>query len=370
MNRSSTKRARDRVWHPDPAEVRRRPPVRFRLPPRARAPQVPPRTVPPAPRRWLWTCRAGFEAALFEELAWLRCKPRLLGASFVESGPPPRERPAFGRMGFPVTGLAATPADAHALLADATGALQVWAADSDAAQPLALEVAAWRQAIEALRGDEGPPLRASAWEAVERGEDLLQVCLLAPGLAAVGSTPARGAVSVAPGGVHRMRRARDAAPSRAGMKLAEALDWYGVGPGKGERCVDLGSAPGGWSQHVAELGASVWSVDPANLAPAVARHPRIRHYKCSAFDFEPDEPADWLLCDMAWRPIEVAQLIARWGRRSWASHVVANLKLPMVDKLPVIARARAELEDGGWKEVRFRQLYHDRDEVTLTARRV
>ncbi len=72
---------------------------------------------------------------------------------------------------------------------------------------------------------------------------------------------------------------------------------------------------------------------------------------------------------MAWRPLEVAQLLARWGRRRWATLLVANLKLPMKDKLPILWRCRQTLvQHGQWKHVRVRQLYHDRDEVTVTAR--
>lgn len=165
-----------------------------------------------------------------------------------------------------------------------------------------------------------------------------------------------------------MRRSGQA-PSRAALKLDEALDWYAVAPGKGDLCVDLGSAPGGWTRSLAERGARVWSVDPGELAPQVRALPRVRHFKQSAFDFTPEEPVDWLLCDMAWRPLEVAQLLGKWARKGYAAQLVANLKLPMKDKLPTLFRVRHVLEEAGWKQLRTRQLYHDRDEITLTARR-
>jgi 23S rRNA (cytidine2498-2'-O)-methyltransferase len=153
------------------------------------------------------------------------------------------------------------------------------------------------------------------------------------------------------------------------MKLDEALEWLGVSPGKGDLCVDLGSAPGGWTRRLVERGARVVSVDPAQLAPDLRAHPRVKHVLESAFDFAPDAAVDWLFCDMAWRPLEVAQLLGKWARRGWAAQLVANVKLPMKDKLPVVWRVRRTLEDAGWRRVRVRQLYHDRDEVTVTARR-
>src|SRR4051794_4004612 len=71
-------------------------------PPRVRAPPVPRETLTPFRDRQLWTCRAGFEAHLFEELAWAGAHPRLLGPALVESDPRRGLAPVFGRMGFRV----------------------------------------------------------------------------------------------------------------------------------------------------------------------------------------------------------------------------------------------------------------------------
>ena len=103
------------------------------------------------------------------------------------------------------------------------------------------------------------------------------------------------------------------------------------------------------------------------LAKDLRGHPKVRHVQESAFRFEPEEPADWLFCDMAWRPLEVAQLLGKWGRSGWATHLVANIKLPMISKNPVLFRVKKTLEEGRWTQVKMRQLYHDRDEVTVTA---
>lgn len=335
------------------------------LPRRAPLPPWPTHPVAPAVGRWLWTCRAGFEAQLFEELAWQKAKPALLGPALVESGPP-RATPAFGRMGFEVTALADSPAEAVSGLPRGPAHVQVWVPDTDAGNALAAEAQGWRDAIAAAR--EGLGDVATPWAAYEAGLSLVQVCLHAPGRAAVGQVAAREAVSLAAGGRARMRRTGDA-PSRAAMKLDEALDWYGLGPGRGEVCVDLGGAPGGWTRRLLARGARVVTVDPARLAPDVMKHPKVRHVQQSAFEYAPPEPVDWLFCDMAWRPLEVGQLLARWARQGWAAHLVANVKLPMKDKWPTLWRVRALLEASGWSRLRLRQLYHDRDEVTLCARR-
>jgi 23S rRNA (cytidine2498-2'-O)-methyltransferase len=96
----------------------------------------------------------------------------------------------------------------------------------------------------------------------------------------------------------------------------------------------------------------------------------VRHLQESAFTYAPESEVDWLFCDMAWRPLEAAALLAKWGRKRWARMLVANIKLPMTRKADMVARVRAILQDeGDWKHVRTKQLYHDRDEITLTAHR-
>lgn len=199
------------------------------------------------------------------------------------------------------------------------------------------------------------------------GEGVLVSAVVSSDAVLLGACPIADAISRFPGGRARMRVGSDR-PSRAARKLDEALAWLGLSPGPGERCVDLGAAPGGWSWALLGRRAHVVAVDPAALRPDVASHRNLRHVRTSAFSFAPDEPVDWLFCDMAWRPLEVAELLAKWGRRRWARMLVANLKLPMRSKAAIVEELRAILRGGGWSHLRSRQLYHDRDEVTVTAR--
>ena len=62
-------------------------------------------------------------------------------------------------------------------------------------------------------------------------------------------------------------------PSRAYLKLWEALVRFGRWPKAGERCLDLGASPGGWTWVLATLGADVTAVDKAPLVAAVAAMP-------------------------------------------------------------------------------------------------
>ncbi len=349
----------------------------FPTPPRVKPPPLPADTLLAQPGRWLWTCRAGFEAHLFEELAWAGVTPRMLGEVLVESDQRPTEPPIFARTGIRVLGSFESRQAPEELANSIVGrvkeeapagslVLQAFTPDSPAGNRLADEADALLEIVRSRLPKDR--LLEETWRARESGATLVELCV-APGAVMVGSVPAREALSLSPGGRQRMRRPGDA-PSRAAMKLEEALINMPFEPGRGEVCVDLGAAPGGWTQRLVARGSRVIAVDTAKLLPELAEHQRVEHVHMSAFDYTPEEPADWLFCDMAWRPLEVAQLLAKWGRRGWATHLVANIKLPMKDKNPILLRVRHILtEDGGWQNLTLRQLYHDRDEVTVTAHR-
>lgn len=328
----------------------------------------------PQSGRWLWTTRAGFESDLLAELRLTLGANRATqsGQGIVYSEGAPTFPSGgidltFARQGFRVLGPARAIADCVALLEPHLKVdwdLAVWTPDTDQHNPLApLASECETTLLDALESRVGATRRTPLPRA---GAVYAQVAMLGPEDWVVGIVSTDDAVSLHPGGRARMRVGAER-PSRAARKVEEALAWLGVGPGPGELCVDLGAAPGGWTWVLLEKRARVIAVDPAELRPDIARNPRVTHEKASAFQFAPEEPVDWLFCDMAWRPLEVAQLLAKWGRRRWARLLVANLKLPMKTKAETVADLRSVLAGGGWQQIRTRQLYHDREEITLTA---
>jgi 23S rRNA (cytidine2498-2'-O)-methyltransferase len=67
--------------------------------------------------------------------------------------------------------------------------------------------------------------------------------------------------------------------NRAEKKLREALQAFGVTVEPGTRALDLGASPGGWTKVLAEEGAEVLAVDPAELAPEVVALPNVTHFR-------------------------------------------------------------------------------------------
>lgn len=160
-----------------------------------------------------------------------------------------------------------------------------------------------------------------------------------------------------------------AAPSRSYLKTEEAFVVMGREPVTGERVVDLGAAPGGWSYSAAKRGASVVAVDNGPLKGGAKGHPLIQHRREDAFKSMPSagETFDWLLCDLVEEPHRVIRLIEQWLKGGHCRNFVVNLKFGRANALKLLEEV---LDSFGQirphcTTLRVRHLFHDRDEFTL-----
>jgi 23S rRNA (cytidine2498-2'-O)-methyltransferase len=121
---------------------------------------------------------------------------------------------------------------------------------------------------------------------------------------------------------------REGPPSRAYLKLWEALTRLGRHPGAGERCLDLGASPGGWTWALARLGARVEAVDKAPLDPRVAAMPGVSVRNESAFGLDPvrEPKVDWLFSDVICYPARLLALVRRWIAADAARNLVCTIK--------------------------------------------
>jgi 23S rRNA (cytidine2498-2'-O)-methyltransferase len=175
-----------------------------------------------------------------------------------------------------------------------------------------------------------------------------------------------------PQGIPRLKFPREA-PSRSTLKLDEALL---VLLDDGERArwlkpgmsaVDLGAAPGGWTWQLVRRSLRVTAIDNGPMDPALMASGLVTHLRTDGFRYRPKKPVDWLVCDMVEQPRRVAELIANWFADAACRHAVFNLKLPMKKRFDE-ARLCLERVRGAARDVRARQLYHDREEITVFAR--
>jgi 23S rRNA (cytidine2498-2'-O)-methyltransferase len=173
-------------------------------------------------------------------------------------------------------------------------------------------------------------------------------------------------------GVPRLRLA--GAPSRSAAKLEEALIWFlgedmRAALGSGMSAVDLGAAPGGWTWVLARRGLRVTAVDHGKLAQAAEDAGAVRHLSADAFTFRPARPVDWMVCDVVDKPARTAELVHRWLSQGWCRRTIFNLKLPMKQRYLEVERLLARLRKVPGLRLEARQLYHDREEITVFAER-
>ncbi len=201
----------------------------------------------------------------------------------------------------------------------------------------------------------------------------LHVLMLAGDHALLGSADPKDA-SPWPLGVPRLRAHADA-PSRSALKLEEALMMLLTDKERAEFikpgmfAADLGAAPGGWSWVLARQHIRVFSVDNGPMAQSALDMPVIEHIRADGFRWQPPKPLDWMVCDMVESPRKVADRMATWFREGWCKHAIFNLKLPMKKRWDETRDCLQHFVDHAGRPLtlRAKQLYHDREEITVYA---
>ena len=176
-----------------------------------------------------------------------------------------------------------------------------------------------------------------------------------------------------PMGIPRLRFPRGA-PSRSTLKLDEAFlallteDERARWLMPGMTAVDLGAAPGGWTWQLAHRGLRVTAVDNGPMDPALLESELVTQLREDGFRYRPPRRVDWLVCDMVEQPQRVAALVAEWLAAGDCRRAIFNLKLPMKQRHRSVSECLAAVRARVPRvALRAKQLYHDREEVTVYA---
>jgi 23S rRNA (cytidine2498-2'-O)-methyltransferase len=175
---------------------------------------------------------------------------------------------------------------------------------------------------------------------------------------------ARANLSSWPGGMARYSGGDDPL-SRSKKKLMEAIEVFGLSLPERGRAIDLGAAPGGWTQLLLERGLEVVAVDPAELD---ARLPgeRLTHFRGPAERYlaSASRTADLVTSDMRMDARDAARLMVTVAGSALrpGGQIVTTLKLPERGLIGVLDAALEILTPHF--EVRARHLFHNRSEVT------
>lgn len=117
-------------------------------------------------------------------------------------------------------------------------------------------------------------------------------------------------------------------PSRAYLKLWELFTLYSIKPNLGQKVMDVGSCPGGWTWVLQQIGCDVISVDKAPLDPKIAALPRIEFKKESAFGLRPNHvgKVDWFFSDIICYPEKLYELVLRFKESGLVDNFVCTIK--------------------------------------------
>jgi len=212
---------------------------------------------------------------------------------------------------------------------------------------------------------------AVAGSVASRGEQVLDVIIDSPGRAWLGWHTVTTPSGCWTGGLYPGQLPDDAV-SRAWLKLDEALAVFEIPLQAGQRACELGAAPGGASQRMLSLGLSVVGIDPAEIDPRVAEHPRFKHWQMRARDVRLRQLRgfDWLVTDMNIDPSSTMEALERVATApgNGLKGIIATLKLPQWQRAADLPAWLDRFRSWGFPAL-ARQLSTGGRELCVVARR-
>lgn len=129
-------------------------------------------------------------------------------------------------------------------------------------------------------------------------------------------------------------------PSRAYLKLEESLTYFssfmgGELPNENSKCFEAGACPGGWTWVLRQLGAEVFAVDRAELAPSLMNDSKVKFLAHDAFTLKPEdvchemkcEKLDFVLSDVICYPERLLEWIEMWLDSKRAKNIICTIKM-------------------------------------------
>lgn len=123
-------------------------------------------------------------------------------------------------------------------------------------------------------------------------------------------------------------------PSRAYLKIQESLClakyFFNVDlPDSSSRCFEAGACPGGWTWVLANLGAQIYAVDRAELAPNLMKNPLVSFRAHDAFTLSPQEigECDWVFSDVICYPERLLEWIKIWLKSGKTKNMICTIKM-------------------------------------------
>ncbi len=169
------------------------------------------------------------------------------------------------------------------------------------------------------------------------------------------------------------------APSRAWLKLEEAIARFGPPHERGWKALEIGSAPGGATTALLDRGFIVTGIDPQFMDERVTARPEFTHIRKPARFATADElkgcNPDWLVMDMSIAPTDaLGELIhvtgilrALFGKDLKIRKAFLTLKLNDWKYAAEVPAYLKRLEQAGFRDLKAMQLASNRQEFFVYA---
>jgi 23S rRNA (cytidine2498-2'-O)-methyltransferase len=161
--------------------------------------------------------------------------------------------------------------------------------------------------------------------------------------------------------------------SYAYLKMQEALRWSRLPVRAGQRCAELGCAPGGAAQALLEHGLEVLGIDPAEVDPRLVEDPGFTHLQMRVRDVRRRtfRKIKWLFSDMNVAPryaLDAVEGVVLYPQVQLRG-MLLTLKLPRWSVADDLEEYLGRIRGWGFEHVVARQLPHFRQEVCVAAMR-
>lgn len=202
------------------------------------------------------------------------------------------------------------------------------------------------------------------------GQRVLDCAIVDPGQYWIGAHVATDAPSCWPGGSPQLTLPAHAV-SRAYLKMRESLMWSQLPMSSGDRCVEIGSSPGGSCQCLLDRGLVVTGIDPADMASPLMEDPRFTHVRARGSDLKRREYRrfKWLMVDSNVAPKHTLDTVEHivTNRQVNIRGMLLTLKLPDWKLAASVPEYLDRVRSWGYGDVRARQLAHNRQEICVAA---
>ncbi len=157
-----------------------------------------------------------------------------------------------------------------------------------------------------------------------------------------------------------------APPSRAYLKLWEILTLHDIGLKPGQKTLDFGCAPGGWTWVLEKFGCFVVAIDRAPLDKSLQVSKKIHYIKGDAFSLDPKDHRDveWFFSDIICDPLKLFNFVENWRATNPQTSFVCTLKFKGETDWQAIHKFRSV--EGS----RVVHLIHNKHEVTWILKKI